>query len=152
MRRLTPTDDFTALHALLTRAFAYMEGRIDPPSSLARMTPETLRKEAAAKEIWTIEEARHPIACMILTPQPETLYLGKLATDPARRREGLARKLFDRAEARARALGLPSITLQTRVDLTENHATFTALGFTRTGESAHEGYARTTSYTFTKDL
>lgn len=152
MRRLTQADDFTALHALLTAAFAYMEHRIDPPSSLTRMTPDTLCSDAARTEVWIIETAGRPIACMILTPKPDTLYLGKLATDPAHRRAGLARRLIAHAEIRARALGLPSITLQTRIELTENHATFTALGFAKTGETAHPGYTRPTSLTFSKRL
>ena len=152
MRRLGPDDDFAALHALLAVAFAYMEGRIDPPSSLTRMTAETLSTEAREKEIWVIEDGARTIACMILTPHVDTLYLGKLATDPARRREGLARRMFAQAEMRAKALGLPSITLQARVELTENHATFAAMGFEKTDETAHEGYARPTSYTFTKRL
>ena len=151
-RRMTPDEDFTPLHALLTAAFAYMETRIDPPSSLARMSADSLRGEATTKEIWAIEDAGQPVACMILTPQPDTLYLGKLATSAAHRGQGLARRLIAHAESRARALNLPSVTLQTRIELSENHATFRALGFAQTGETAHPGYDRPTSLTFTKTL
>ncbi|MEL6793708.1 MAG: hypothetical protein AAFP78_09655, partial [Pseudomonadota bacterium] len=35
-------EDWTAVHRLLTDAFAYMDGRIDPPSSLHRMTEDDL--------------------------------------------------------------------------------------------------------------
>ena len=151
-RRMTPSEDFTPLHALLTDAFAYMESRIDPPSSIARMSADSLRDEAATKEIWAIENSGQPVACMILTPKPDTLYLGKLATSAVHRGQGLARRLIAHAESRARALSLPSITLQTRIELTENHATFRALGFDQTGETAHPGYDRPTSLTFTKTL
>lgn len=65
LRRLGPGDDFTALHALLSAAFAYMQGRIDPPSSLTRTSADTLRAEAATRETWVIEEAARPVACMI---------------------------------------------------------------------------------------
>ncbi len=142
------------VHALLTAAFAYMEGRIDPPSSLSRMTPDTLSEEAARKELWVIPDpaAPHasptPQACVIMTPQPDHLYFGKLAVAEQARGKGLARQLIELAETRARTLGLPRLRLQTRVELVENHATFTRMGFVQTGLTAHEGYDRPTSLTF----
>ncbi|MDQ2095769.1 GNAT family N-acetyltransferase [Rhodalgimonas zhirmunskyi] len=138
--------------SLLHRAFAYLDGRIDPPSSLTRMTHENLSEEANRHQVWAILEGDAPIACMILTPKPATLYLGKLATDPRQRGRGLARVMINQAETIARALALPSITLQTRIELLENHATFRALGFVATGETTHPGYTRPTSLTFTKQL
>lgn len=152
MRRMTRADDFTALLSLLRACFAYMEGRIDPPSSLGRMTLDSLRADAADKEIWVIEDTDQPIACMILTPQPDTLHLGKLATAPSHRGTGLARRLIDHASARARARGLPSITLQSRIELIENHAVFRALGFSETGATSHPGFPRPTSLTFTRPV
>jgi ribosomal protein S18 acetylase RimI-like enzyme len=145
--RPTATDDFTAIHALITRAFAGMHAHIDPPSSLASLTIESLQ---SGGEVWAI--GTPAIACMILTPHPDHLYLGKLAVDPAMHGKGLARILVTHAETRARALNLPRITLQTRVELTENHAAFTRLGFTQTGATAHPGYIRPTSLTFTKEV
>ena len=156
-QRLFPGDDMGPVHALLTAAFAYMEGRIDPPSSLSRMTPDTLSEEAARKELWVIPDpAPHasptPQACVILTPQPDHLYIGKLAVAAQARSQGLARQLIELAETRARALGLPRLRLQTRVELVENHATFTRMGFVQTGETAHEGYDRPTSLTFDRPV
>ncbi len=152
MKRVRPPYDFGAIHALLVSSFAYMAGRIDPPSSLHRMTAATLEQEAREKELWVIEDAGRPVACMILIPKPDTLYLGKLAVDADRRGQGLARRLIEQAETRARRLALPSITLQTRVELTENHVTFGKLGFMQTGATAHAGYDRPTSLTFTKTV
>jgi GNAT superfamily N-acetyltransferase len=146
-RRLGPDDPaIGAVHALLTAAFAHMEGRIHPPSSLGRMGPAELAVEAGRAELWVLGDP--PRACVILTPQPDTLYLGKLAVAARARGQGLARVLVDHAGARARALGLPHVTLQTRVELTENHATFARLGFSEVGRTAHPGYDRPTSITF----
>ncbi|WP_375175844.1 GNAT family N-acetyltransferase [Pseudooceanicola sp.] len=133
----------------MTRAFAYMEGRIDPPSSLTRLTVERLGEEAAEKELWIIPG---PLACVLLTPASDHLYIGKLAVDEAARGQGLARRMIDLAAMRARALGLPQLQLQTRVELTENQATFTHLGFRETGRTAHLGYDRPTSVTYQRDL
>ena len=149
-RRALPDEDWPALLALIRRAFAGMEGRIDPPSSMHRLTPEALARQAVEGEIWLIDAP--VVACVFLTPQAESLYVGKLAVDPLAQRQGHARRLMAVAESRAQALGLAALELQARVELVENHATFTALGFRRTAATAHEGYDRPTSLTFRKLL
>ena len=128
--------------ALIRDAFAEHEGRIDPPSSARELTAEAL----ARAEVWTL--GRPPEAAVILTPHPDALRIGKLAVRRDRRRRGHARALAGAAEARARALGLPALTLQTRIELTGNHAAFEALGFERAGTTSHEGFERPTSVTF----
>ena len=131
--------------ALLRQAFAYMDGRIDPPSSLRDLTPEALTRQARVGELWIIGA---PVACVFLTPKPGALYVGKLAVAVSHRGQGLARRLIDRAETRAREMGLPELELQTRVELVENQATFVAMGFREVGRTAHEGFARPTSITY----
>lgn len=135
-----------AILALLHDAFAYMDGQIDPPSSLHALTPQALTDQTTHGEIWTL--GHPPAACVFLTPKPGSLYVGKLAVAPSHRRQGLARQLIDLAETRARALGLPALDLQNRVELTENHATFRALGFIEVARTSHPGYDRPTSITF----
>jgi predicted N-acetyltransferase YhbS len=149
---MTPTlatdpCDWEAILALIHRAFAGMEGRIDPPSSLRTLTAEGLR---TGGEVWVI--GTPPVACVILTPRAEALYLGKMAVEPAWQGKGLGRRLVTLAETRARALGLAVLALQTRVELVENHAAFRALGFEMTGMTAHPGFARATSLTFRKTV
>ena len=146
----TDPYDWRALLALLHRAFAYMEGVIDPPSSLRDLTTDTLAAQSRTGEIWVI--GTPPIACLILTPKPGVLYLGKLAVDAAHRGKGHARALVDMAEARARAMGLPALELQTRVELADNHATFRRMGFVQTAATAHPGYDRPTSFTFRRPV
>ena len=131
--------------ALLHEAFAYMEGRIDPPSSLRDLTPGALSRQTEVGEIWVIGA---PVACVFLTPKPGALYVGKLAVAASHRGQGLARRLIDLAEARARERGLPALELQTRVELVENQAAFLAMGFREVERTAHEGYERPTSITY----
>jgi ribosomal protein S18 acetylase RimI-like enzyme len=146
LRRLGPGDpDLAAVLALIRESFAYMDGRIDPPSSMHRLTPEALEAQAATAEIWALGQP--PGACMVLTPRPDALYLGKLAVSAGQRGRGLARLLVDHAASRARALGLPALELQVRVELTGNQAAFARLGFLETARTAHPGYARPTSIT-----
>ena len=127
-----------------------MAGRIDPPSSLDMMEARDLARMAQDGEIWVIDGPAGPLACMILTPRRDTLYLGKMAVAPMVRGQGLARVLVGLSLERARALGLPSVSLQTRLELVENHATFVALGFHMTGTTAHPGFDRPTSVSFSR--
>lgn len=140
--------DWAALLALIRQAFAGMEGRIDPPSSMHALTESAIAEQAAAGEVWVI--GAPPLACVFLTPKPGRLYIGKLAVAEAQRGRGLGRRLIDLAEVRARAMGLPLLELQTRVELVENHAAFAAMGFAKMGETAHPGHVRPTSLTFTR--
>lgn len=148
--RLGPDSDFGAVLHLVQSAFAYMDGRIDPPSSMKDLTPAIISQQADTAEVWAIGAA--PDACMFLTTRPGCLYLGKLAVAGGQRGKGLARVLVNLAEERCRALGLPVLELQTRVELTENQAIFRALGFWETGRSAYAGYDRPTSVTFGKAI
>ena len=135
---------------LIRESFAFMEGRIDPPSSMHNLTEAKLRQQARDGEIWIIGD--RPDAVVFLTPKPGCLYLSKLTVDQTKRGLGLARCLVELAEVRAKAMGLEVLELQTRVELVENHATFARLGFMKTGEKAHPGYDRTTSITMQKRL
>ena len=137
--------EWSALLALIQRAFAYMEGRIDPSSSLHRLTPSGL---AASGEVWVL--GRPAVACMVLKPEDSGLYLGKLAVEPALQGRGLGRLMMARAEERARELGLGFIRLETRVELAENHRFYRALGFEEVGRRAHPGFDRPTSVSYEK--
>ena len=150
--RQGPVTDWAALHALLVGCFAHMEGRIDPPSSLAAMTPDTLREKAAAETLVTAWQADRLVACGYLKDTGRSIYLGKLAVHPDHRGRGLLRRIVAEAEAMARARGRPVLALSTRVELTENHATFARLGFVEVGRTAHPGYARPTSVTMERPV
>ncbi|OBY26633.1 GNAT family N-acetyltransferase [Leisingera sp. JC1] len=150
-RRLEPGDPcLRDVLDLIQRSFAFMEGRIDPPSSMHRLTLAALQEQCRRGEVWAI--GTPPAACVFLTPRPDCLYLGKLAVDGNHRGTGLARALVKLAAARAKALSLPVLRLQTRVELTENHAAFARMGFRKTGETAHPGFTRPTSVTMEKEV
>ncbi|WP_149140115.1 GFA family protein [Gemmobacter caeruleus] len=144
--RMRPEDDAAPVLALIRAAFADMEGRIDPPSSMQRLTEDDIRRQARDGEVWLI--GPEPRACVFFTLKPGALYIGKLATAGSARRRGLARRLIDLAARRAQDLGLPELELQSRVELVENHAAFRAMGFAQIGETRHPGFDRTTSLTF----
>ena len=123
--------DWSTILRLIQTEFAFMAGRIDPPSSMQALTEAMI---AAQPEVWVA--GAPPIACMFLTPKADALYLGKLAVAASHRGQGLARRM--------------AVELQTRIELVENHAVFVALGFVETARTAHKGYDRPTALTFRK--
>lgn len=144
--RCTAPFDWPALLRLIQTEFAYMDGRIDPPSSMHALTAGAIARQSTEGEVWAI--GHPPVACVFLTQMPGALYIGKLTVARSHRGRGFARSLVSLAETRARTLSLPALELQTRVELTDNQATFRALGFTETARTAHPGYTRPTSITF----
>ena len=150
--RVRPDEDWPAMLAMIHRAFAYMDGRIDPPSSLHRLDVEGLRQKAGAEICFIIRRDGAVASCIFCDPRPDCLYVGKLAVDPPRQGQGLGRALMVAAEREARRRTLPALELQTRIELVENHDAFARLGFEKIGETAHEGYDRATSITMRKPL
>ncbi len=150
VRRADGFSDWEALRALIGEAFAGMEGRIDPPSSLSRMDAEALEAKAGAETLLLAREGARLAGCLFADRREEALHLSKMAVAPARQGQGVGRALMAAAEALAREAGLPALELQTRVELEENHLTFARLGFGQVGETAHPGFSRPTSLTFRK--
>jgi ribosomal protein S18 acetylase RimI-like enzyme len=145
-------ERWEALLALIRTAFATMDGVIDPPSSVHRLTPERLRTKAQS-EIGFLAQADDAIVgCAFIAEQPDHFYLGKLAVLPACQGRGVGRRLIEAAEQHAVRAGKPLIELQTRVELTANQRAFRALGFVETGRTAHQGYDSPTSVTMRKRL
>jgi ribosomal protein S18 acetylase RimI-like enzyme len=145
-----PFSDWAGLLALLHSAYGYMAPRIDPPSSLLRMDAAQFERKARDETLIVALVDGELVGCLFARPCADALYLGKLAVHSRFRRRGLARRLMGEAEALARNGSLPFVELETRIELTDNHATFAALGFRKTAEAAHPGYARTTKITMRK--
>ena len=136
------TDVLTLIH----NSFAGMDGRIDPPSSVHSLTLAALQKDAADHEVWSL--GTPPRACVLLKTTQDALYVGKLAVAASHRHQGLATRLIDLANSRAKHHGVRWLTLQARIELTENHATFTALGFSEVARTTHPGYTKPTAIEF----
>ncbi|MEM7472454.1 MAG: GNAT family N-acetyltransferase [Pseudomonadota bacterium] len=145
-----PNDDFAAILALLHDSFAYMDGRIDPPSSLGQLSVEDIRRLATEQTILLIKGTKLPLACVVLTERSDSIYLGKLAVAASHRGAGLMRALVETAHDIAAQRGKPYLELQTRIELIENHAAFAKMGFVKTDEGRHPGYNRVTEITMRK--
>lgn len=136
-----------SVRALILGAFAYMDGRIDPPSSALRLTPRSMAADAAKGALLLAERDGTLVGCVFVQPKGDALYIGKLAVRPDLQGSGIGKALVAAARAEARALGLRALELQTRIELTQNHAAFARMGFVKIAETAHPGYQRATSIT-----
>ena len=153
LRRMMPGEaGWPAVLGLILDAFAYMDDVIDPPSSAKLLTVENLQQKAGREHALVLFEGETPVACIFCDPRRDCLYVGKLAVSQAWRGKGLGKQLIGEAAALARQLGYGELELQTRVELTANHRFFEALGFIKTGETAHAGYDRPTSITMHKQI
>jgi len=146
-------DDFEGLRCLLQDCFAYMSGRIDPPSSLDRMSVQDLGQKAKTETLFLYRDQNGtPQACLFAAQRKEALYLGKLAVAQNLRGQGIGRALIEQAASYAQSAGLCALELQTRVELVENHALFSRLGFLEIARSTHEGFDHPTSISFRRML
>lgn len=145
-------DRWDALLDLILASFAYMNGRIDPPSSALALTSETLTAKAFSEIAYAALDGEQLVGCIFCRPELESLYVGKLAVLPAAQGKGIGKRLLGMAEATARELGLKALRLETRIELVDNHATFAAWGFRKTAENRHAGFDRTTSIEMRKAI
>ena len=145
-------DDFVSLLALLHRSFAFMDGRIDPPSSLHKLDVDALHEKARDETLLTAMDGEKLVGCLFVARNAGTLYLGKLAVDESARGNGVARQLIDVANLIGKQWSCKTIELEVRLELTENQSFFTHLGFDKVGESSHEGYTQPTSYRYQRSI
>lgn len=143
-------SDWESLLELLRTSFAYMDSRIDPPSSLHRMGIDEIRARSQEETLILASEGSELVGCAFAAVRSDCVYIGKIAVAERARGRGVARQIMAAAESIARSAGRPALELQTRVELVENHKTFAALGFEKIAETAHPGFTRPTSITMRK--
>jgi ribosomal protein S18 acetylase RimI-like enzyme len=145
-------DRWEDLLRLIQESFAYMDGVIDPPSSAQKLTADNLREKAKDEAGFAAVIDDELAGCVFIKEKDDRFYLGKLAVAPAFEGQGIGRKLVEKAEQLAVACGKPVMELQTRIELTRNHAVFEKLGYRKVAETAHPGFTRTTSVTMRKEI
>jgi GNAT superfamily N-acetyltransferase len=154
---LVPIDeafgDWDALLALILTSFAYMQPRIDPPSSALHLTRQSLMEKARAEKAYAAVENDQLLGCIFCKPEPpDCLYIGKLAVAPEAQGKGVGRLLLQAAEDYAAGCGFSCLRLETRIELAENHRVFTRWGFVQTAEGCHPGFTRQTFIEMRKQL
>lgn len=93
--------------ALIMRAFAAMDGVIDPPSSAHRLTVENLRDKARQETGFAALNDGRIVGCVFVLERANDFYVGKLAVEPDFQGQGIARRLMQAVEDLARDRGKP---------------------------------------------
>jgi predicted N-acetyltransferase YhbS len=145
-------DRWGDLLALIRRAFAYMDGVIDPPSSAHLLSADSLAEKAKKETGFLAVENDRIVGCVFALERARDFYVGKLAVEPEFQGQGVGARLMQAVEDLARERDKDAIELQARIELTANHAAFARLGFRETARTAHAGYDRPTSITMRKVL
>ncbi|MGX5842292.1 GNAT family N-acetyltransferase [Mesorhizobium sp. ArgA1] len=145
-------DRWDELLGLIMRAFAPMDGVIDPPSSAHLLNVENLRDRAGRETVFLALRDGRIAGCVFALERTADVYVGKLAVEPEFQGQGIGGQLMQAVEEFAGGRNKSAIELQTRIELTANHATFDRLGFRETARTAHQGYDRPTSITMRKEL
>ncbi len=145
--RINPVDfdDWAGLLNLLHESFAYMNDRIDPPSSLHKLDLDGIESKAKQENLIVISKDGLLAGCAFFKPLGDAMYIGKVAVSSEFRQQGLAKAMFDEIEKIAVIKNIERLQLETRVELIENHQTFRTMGFKKVAETAHPGYDRATS-------
>ncbi|RUT95478.1 N-acetyltransferase, partial [Mesorhizobium sp. USDA-HM6] len=86
------------LLALILRAFAYMDGVIDPPSSAHLLTAAKLKEKAKQETGFLALQGARIVGCVFVLERQDDFYIGKLAVEPDFQGQGIGRLLMRAAE------------------------------------------------------
>jgi predicted N-acetyltransferase YhbS len=137
-------DDIPTIVAITLAAFGEYLGRLDPPSGVQKETVESVREKLASGHSVLALLGGQAIGSVFYKPEPEYVYLGRLAVLTAYRNRGAATALVGYVERRARELGRPRVRLGVRVALPHLRARYERLGYRVYEERSHEGYSEPT--------
>lgn len=150
IRPLAEGDDLQALLDLVRGVFSAL--KVDPPSSMARETIDDMRRRARTQTIFVAEADGALVGGVFCERQGDAFYIGRLAVIEPWRRRGVASALVGAATAKARELGLRTMSLRARVSLPRNVAFFERHGFRSIGVKSHPGFTEPTFHEMIRDL
>lgn len=145
-------SDWSALLSLIQVAFKSMESRIDPPSSMHKLTAQILKQKACDETLIFACSGSELVGCAFACDIGKALYIGKVSVSPDFQGYGIGAALMEECGRLAERLGKTDLELQTRVELIENRRFFEKLGFIKTSDTAHEGFTRPTSITMRRKV
>jgi ribosomal protein S18 acetylase RimI-like enzyme len=150
--RHAASGEAAVLIDVMRRAFAEYRGVLQPESSVFVETESLIAEKLAGGGGFLALAGADPVGCIIAEEKDGRGYLGRLAVDPALRRQGLARRLMLAGEGWARERGLTVAEVQVRIALGGNIALFQSLGYREIARRAHPGFTRPTYLVMEKSL
>lgn len=123
-----------------------------PPTGSLSETAGTIAARFAEQTVLVAERPGGPVGCIFAKPEDGDFHVGRLAVLPAARGQGIAIELLVAAEAEARRLGCPGMTLNVRLALHRQRALYERFGFRPVEERCHPGFTEPTFLRMRKPL
>ena len=150
--RPVQSADIPTLLELVYAAYTEYEGRLTPPSGAHSETEESLAAKLATGQGALAWQDGIAAGSVLFERRGAEMYLGRLAVPPAFRRRGIGACLVNFVEGEAMRRGFSRITLGVRLQLPENTAFYTKLGYDIVGYGSHPGFTEPTYMTMVKHL
>lgn len=129
--RTAQPKDAAALAACIDAAYAgYRERLSDLPDVSAGVA-----NDIANHTVWVVELNTVVVGGLILMLRDDVALLANVAVDPSCGGQGIGRGLINHAEEHCRALGFKNLRLSTHVDMPENVALYSHMGWAETSRS-----------------
>lgn len=132
-------DEVPRIEALVRAAYALYVERIgrEPAPMNADHTSAVV-----AGRVLLARAGADLVGVLVTEPHGDHLLIENLAVDPRAQGTGIGHALLERAEAEARALGLPELRLYTNAKMTENLVYYPRQGFRETDRRTEDGFDR----------
>jgi len=95
-------------------------GGLTPPSGALKETIDDVAARFKAGPVLIAEAEGELVGSVFCGLKGNGLYLTRMAVKPARQRQGVGRALMTAADAEARRMGAPRLTLRVRLNLPAN--------------------------------
>ncbi len=130
LRRATDRDA-DGLAECIDAAYAVYAGRITDLPKVSDGIADVIRDH----RVWIVEVESRIVGGIVLVPHDNFMMLQNVAVRPEAAGMGLGRTLIAQAEQDCLDLGLSEIRLSTHIDMPENVAIYSRLGWEETGRS-----------------
>ena len=132
-------EDAPVIKAMIDAAYSKYIKRIGkPPAAMTVDHGERVR----AGGVHVLRLGERVVGSVHIARQGDSLLFDDLVVEPSLQGRGYGRVLMEFAEDRARAQGLPALTLFTNEKMHENIALYRRIGFEETGRRSEDGFAR----------
>jgi ribosomal protein S18 acetylase RimI-like enzyme len=137
---------------LAIEAFEEFRDSLAPPPGILRETAEDVARSIETGGAIIAWDGDVPVGSARFHPEPDHLYVGRVAVPPAFRRRGVASAMMDFVEGHARSLGYAETRVQVRQALPSNVALYESLGYTVCSADPHPRVPDATVLTLAKRL
>jgi ribosomal protein S18 acetylase RimI-like enzyme len=122
---------------LAVEAFEEFRHTLVPPPGILRESAEDVARSIETGGAVIAWDGGIPVGSARFHPEPDHLYVGRVAVPPAFRRRGIAIAMMRFIEDHARSLGYTETRVQVRQALPSNVALYESLGYTVCGADPH---------------